>query len=597
MVTCQAKMRNGLPCRNKGKRKYVTDTGKTVCLCGLHDKIYKIPKTPIAKHKPLIRVHNPDQSCDDFTHRSHIYPNQMTAGKKIVTLFKNGKTKVLCAAPMQSGKTGTAKAAIGELEAFCESKNKILRTFLVLPLNDNELLEQARAEFSEYIPIDHIFGAPMLQHQRYLKVKMEQDRRMYPNSMFLIIIDESQIGVEKDSSLDKLFKKAGIKISEKLPESVHMLTLSATPNAETALLTYKEVKDDKAIVVLEPGDSYYGVKDMLHKGKLRLGWSLDEQGLERLVETTEQFMDTNKYMLIRCNDKARIDSLRDMLKEKYGDRIKVTDYSSRSDVKDINTKLELQPTKPELILLAQRLKASKQVKTKNVSMCFEYGKSFCASLQGLLGRGCGNGKEEHGVVFYCNIEHAELYIKWWETNFNPFSTPNDNHFVINGVTSKTLLWKKNIPQELILSEEVRSIIRDNMGHFSRCYGSLNSYLKPLWEEQYPNLATKYSSPIKSNGVMVLSKDSSGDSSYQSWWVGPSKAGVNRTKMIGFDTSNLKRNTETGYFMYINADTMKCYVCYSHRTSKAEAEPIVKDKCAYKPEGELTRVKLLKARLK
>lgn len=476
-----------------------------------------------------------------------------------------------------------------------------IQTFIILPLNDNELLAQARAEFSDIVPFHHIMGAQSVQCTKYLKNMMTR----YPDLPKLIIVDESHVGVEKGSALDMMFKEASIQMSGELADDVYMLTISATPNAEAALLSYKEIKAKKDIVVLEPSSSYYGVSAMLEDNKLRMGWKLDDDGIEKLVEMCEEFTSINKYMIIRCNDKGKIDTVRDYLKDIYGNNIKVIDYSSRNTTKDINSIIKTAPPKPTIILLAQRLKASKQLITDNISMCFEYGGSFYVSLQGLLGRNCGHHKRANGVIIYCNIDHVILYERWCTSLYDPFGTPNDNHYVTEGSTSsnmRTSMWKKNIPVSLELSNEIKDRIVSMETRYK--YGQLHYDLKALWEEQYQRLSITHPGPIKGNGVMIISSDEtiSAKSTYKDWWLGPSAAGTKRTKMIGFDTSSssLPCEKKSGYFMYINKETLECWVCYSSRLNKPHNEPIIKDNCAYKPKGILTRREALiklKARLR
>jgi hypothetical protein len=179
--------------------------------------------------------------------------------------------------------------------------------------------------------------------------------------------------------------------------------------------------------------------------------------------------------------------------------------------------------------------------------------------------------------------------------YNPFGTPSDK-YVSNGVTSKTVAWNKNIPVELTLDQEAIAMIvnlGDDQSHYT--YGHMRPHFTRLWNEQQPRLALRYPVPIKSSGITVMTEGRSASSTMAKFWTPQLRAHTNRTKIIGFDTSQIRNEIESGWYMFVNRTQMRCIVCYSHR-DKHSAEPTVSDECSFKPSGTLTRIIRVNQRL-
>lgn len=116
-MKCQAHYKSdNKPCRSKKGKRYDVPTGGYIYLCGIHDKKWREAPEPlqavIIPGKATMRVRNKDGTYDLWKHIAHLYPNQIVAADKILKRFKANIHKVLCAAQMQSGKSGTAKGVI-----------------------------------------------------------------------------------------------------------------------------------------------------------------------------------------------------------------------------------------------------------------------------------------------------------------------------------------------------------------------------------------------------------------------------------------------------------------------------------------------------
>lgn len=593
-MRCQATQRNGQPCSVKkhGKRYKRDDGDGYIYLCGRHDQKYrKQILSPSSGTCGTYMQHTDRGYSDLYGKIGRIYDNQIKAAKSIAQKFVDSVRMVLLVALMQLGKTGTMQTVIHYAR---KNISEDIVPFVIMPVHDTEVLQQARADFTRggLVDYNNIFGTTELNRIQYLKDAMERAG----DKPKLLIIDESHMRCKKDASLDRFLRKAGVYLNgDQVRDDVYILTVSATPNAETALLTYREIRAKKHMVVLEPTSTYYGVTDMLRLGRLRSAWSLKEDdGIRRACDTIDEFMHLNKYMLIRCHNDGALKPLHSELMERYGARVKIIDYSQRNSIKDINSIVGTEPSKPTVILLAERLRASKRLNTEHVSMCFGWCDSISSTMQGLLGRCCGHHKEGHGVIIYTNLKHAEIYSSWAQNMYNPFGTPSDrSHYVTGGVTSKTLSWSYNVPVELELDQTARDLIRGLNRPFR--YEHLTHHMKALWEEQQPRLAVRYPNPIKSSGISVVVPQNSDEpennwsaqSVYNKFWIVPNRAHAEHRRIVGFETTSIRRTIEGGWYMYINRATMRCIVCYSHR-ARPSSDPIVSDDCAYKPSHPLTR---------
>jgi hypothetical protein len=383
-MPCQAHYRkNNQPCKSKKGKKYKTEGGGYIVLCGLHDRQFRKQTISSAsearsgRSNSLLIVDTPFGGMDVYSLIANIYPNQKTAANEIIDKFLLTVRMVSLVAQMQCGKTGTMQATIA---LYRTRMHRDVVPFIIIPVHDNEVLSQARKDFTYdgLVEFDNIFGTTEIGRVQYLKDSLERigDKKK------LLIIDESHMRSGKDASLDLFLKKAGIYINgDQIRDDVYILTVSATPNAETALLTYREVRAKKNMVVLLPPDCYYGVLQMINLNRLRIAWSLTaEDGIERLVATIDQFMNQQKYMIIRCHNTEVIKQVREALMDQYGGDVKIIDYSAKNKTNDINTIVSVEPAKPTVILLAQRLRASKRLDTQHVSMCFSWCDNYSTGI-------------------------------------------------------------------------------------------------------------------------------------------------------------------------------------------------------------------------
>lgn len=506
----------------------------------------------------------------------HIYPNQKVAAEKIINVFKNGKHSCILAAQMQSGKTNTAKYAIKLFEKEFDGVASI-----VLPLNDNSLLDQTRREFGHtFVAENYIIGASDARCINYIKDIIESYAHL--DTKLLIIIDESHIGCATDSSICKLLNKAKISMNgTDVPDNVYLLTISATPNAETASLMFDKVAVNKGLVVLYPGEGYYGVHDMIRENKIHASWCLKGDGYDKLLNLCQNYRDNDRYAIIRCHNDHGITKVAELLR---GDNIKVVRYDSKSKscITDINDYVTEKPQEFTVILIARRLTAGYQLNTENICMVYSYDGEVDVTVQGLLGRCCGYGKQTHGVDIYANPKHVQLYSCWAKNGYAIDGTPNTK-YVSNGVSNNLSdSWEKNVPIKASVPPHIRQLIEKH--GFSR-YDHLHEPFKDWFLDTYA-WAKNYSSPIKNNGIMILNEKNAETSWYKYWHVNHD-AWENKNKRIGFEVSSVTKTS--GYYIYVNLLKNELLICYSKKLTRPVAQPKVSKECAYYPGDNSVRI--------
>jgi hypothetical protein len=162
------------------------------------------------------------------------YPNQIEAGDKIIDLFKDVTDYVLLIAQMQSGKTGVARYIVEK--HFLDKPNN----YYICGMNDNDLRQQIITDLNPIINKKNVLFSKQLQ-------KVNNNEKL---NIDLLIIDESHYASEIFSQIDIFVNKHKIK---------KILSISATPMAELSSIA----NVNKRIVILKPGEKYYGLQDFL----------------------------------------------------------------------------------------------------------------------------------------------------------------------------------------------------------------------------------------------------------------------------------------------------------------------------------------------
>lgn len=236
----------------------------------------------------------------------------------------------------------------------------------------------------------------------------------------LIILEESHFAQSKDMMPDKFLKSAGISANgdyETLRQkNCYVLSVSATGFSEISDMVHNQSDTfNKGLVRLESGRTYYGVRQMHARGKIK--------GFKNFHHALAQACSTNYgkigYGLVRIkNDK---DKMAEKIAIMHGYKVKYFDSEKREDGTFVTTldELENAPDEPTIIFIKDKCRMGKEVPKQHIVFCMETAKHAKTDtiLQGLLGRMCGYLIHDIDIYIYEDIirrREIEKYIRFCE---------------------------------------------------------------------------------------------------------------------------------------------------------------------------------------
>ncbi len=477
------------------------------------------------------------------------------AAHDIIQIFKTGIRFIVLVAETQSGKTGACKMTIVQ---FCKEYDIVI-PFVIIPVNDNEILNQARREFDKIVDATHILSIPQLKNANHIRQLMEHDRITCPNAKFLIIIDESHMGATIDNNSGTtclLNNLRNINIRPNglsAPDNCNILTVSATPNAEISGMIHTSINGKKQMVKLKPGKTYYGVKDMFELNRVHQSLDLSEvENQKALAELLKsKYANLRKYAIVRALNSHHSSDMMTIFHNYSIPCIPYDMYNNKGS--KIQSILNRVPEQLTVIFIIQRCRASMQIDSTNVCMIHEsYNADAPTTAQALPGRMCGYNKRDHAVDIYCNVDALKVHLNWINSDFNCDAIPVCKN--ITGGVSETVKhcdnWTYNKPILGILDQQqintFNSLMANNKGQ--KLYGRLE--IQAIVKQLLNNSSMI---PIKGNGLMILTADNAENSKFKFWH------GINPHKKIhGFEVSSIDTDLKRiqfankyGYYMYIN----------------------------------------------
>jgi hypothetical protein len=357
------------------------------------------------------------------TANEQFFENQIKAGQEVLQIYQQEPRVPYCVlvAQCQSGKTGAAKNV---MRNFCNLHLDAI-VILLIPIGSNDILNQARREFREELQPEDILSLPQMLNTNCLKERID----LHPERKFLIVIDESHMNALVEQSANCLYntlRNANIAANgTQVPDNCWLLSISATPNAELSGLLQGNAQGKKAVVYLEPGEDYYGLKDMLHLDRIKQAVRLStaEQQTAFIGTLQERYAGQHKYAIVRMKSHHHCEEFALRLTTVGIKSLIFDTYVKRTS--QVATQVLVKPEEFTVILIVHRLRASIQLDTRNVCMVHENNiKNVDTTTQGLPGRMCGYGKRDHGVEVYCNPEAIRAQIAWLDAKFSAESIPS-----------------------------------------------------------------------------------------------------------------------------------------------------------------------------
>lgn len=475
---CQAQLRSGNSCQNRAQPKY------NLLWCGTHARSRGYISVENSKHR-IEFDSQPLACCVQFTDTGQvkldvltleslqIYPHQFETATRTVSLLQNGDHHVLIAAEPQLGKTGT-------IQTICWMATRLNRNvnpIVILPMNDNDLAKQIATDYHGLIPSCNILNAQHLRNHLYLSKILDRD----PHVTNWLIIDESHLGTtftegstlySGQNTLHRELATIGVNLNLSLvPSNVRLITVSATPMAETAALLGEGSYLPKSRIVMSRPHNYYGIREMhnahylIQSGPLR-----DEKWSTHFLEHLTSKTNTNPavmeslneasqsqpiicpshkagYIIVRVSNR-NADSFKARIAETYetkGLPYMITDchHKRTRGTVDFNELIEKLPpdNTHHFLLVYGRLRASKRLIHKHHLVAIhDYSKSCDATVQGLLGRLCGyyNDNRPAEILAFINLQVVLPYLHWTERDFSPQTVPDKSKNVKNGLTYQML---------------------------------------------------------------------------------------------------------------------------------------------------------------
>lgn len=443
---------------------------------------------------------------------SKLFANQIIASIKIMYHLNNGTNHVILYAQMQSGKTGVAAAVAYLFRKNIQPTIKIINDIkqnldrltldttldnddsnilFICPINDNNILSQHQRELNQYYKVvkkENILTIPQL------KQLIKSGNGIHPffkiGQRNLLIIDESHFCQDEISPINntrlmvyKLLSDIGLQLNGLVngPYDVKVVNISATPFSELVSLKYSEISQRKALVTLENGLNYYGIKDMYKADKIFSACNFKDIDEVYICDLLDKYIYDDGFGIIRLHDIAEYDMIEELINIYYTS-IKIHKiHSTNNNTKQVKDIISSNPGKLELIFICNIMRASYQLNTENILFVHEYSARPDMTYQGLPGRCCGYNKHEHNVDIYCNIDHIRQYlnlqIKHKDVSFSTIPAGSKN---VNGGVTPNLIecnWRALDLQLINLSDEMIELIKPykNMrGH---------KYVK-LWNDLY-----------------------------------------------------------------------------------------------------------------
>jgi len=330
---------------------------------------------------------------------------QINASNEIVASFRSGVRCALLKAECQSGKTGAYQQTIKNML----NTGMVRRAYIVCGSAETELRQQARddtlAANPEYFNVNIRTGEQtgaitVIFHQDFDKYELNVENA-------LIVVDESHLVQTKGQKLEGFLGAKGVKQNGDpaalFANGAYLLSVDATPYAELAALYHKETAFHKAVITLEPGESYFGLGDYKGTGRLLPTFNIaaDHERFEAILLSVPR-----KWVLMRLTHGATADEQESELRAICAARgfPCLLNTSDATDVA-INRKqqehfaiggkvvpcLEDAPEVTTVVIVRGRLRAGKVVPKEHIGFVWEgaTNSKTDALVQGLPGRMCG----------------------------------------------------------------------------------------------------------------------------------------------------------------------------------------------------------------
>lgn len=354
----------------------------------------------------------------NLSKKSPVYENQRECALEVLDGIQKGFLFQLVLAQTQSGKTGMM-VAVAE---GCK-KDVVVMT----GLSNVDWKKQTISRFSEKVPV---------YHRNDLK-------NMKKLENCVVLIDEVQYASGAGMTLDGLLGSCGCKDIENLRQlNVHFVLVSATPNRVYDDLCELSSEWSRHLV-MQPGEGYTGLQELLESGRLREAkdlWVVGEVGedenagvkrfnekmISRSLEAIEELKDVvisykdPKYHIVRTQYAAAGEEVRERFRRVFLDSVDFVVCDSTTGI-DVMERVKVKPARQCVLFIKEQLRCAATLVKEHIGVLYDrVSKLDNVMVQGLAGRSTGYDVPECLVVF-SDVKSIQRYLAVAQEGFETMS--------------------------------------------------------------------------------------------------------------------------------------------------------------------------------
>ena len=354
----------------------------------------------------------------NLSKKTLVYENQRKCALEVLDGIRKGFLFQLVLAQTQSGKTGMM-VTVAE-----RCKKDVV---VMSGLSNIDWKKQTIGRFSEKVPV---------YHRNDLKNVKKLEN-------CVVLIDEVQYASGAGMTLDGLLEGCGCKDIEILRRlNVHFVLVSATPNK-----VYDDIEglssEWSRCLVMQPGDGYTGLRELLDTGRLLEAKDLwvagaagedelpgvkrfNDKMISRSLEAIEELKDVvlgfkdPKYHIVRTQYAAAGEEVRSRFRQVFLDSVDFVVCDSTTGV-DVMERVKVKPYKNCILFIKEQLRCAATLHKEHLGVLYDrVSKLDNVMVQGLAGRSTGYDVPQCLVVF-SDVKSIQRYLAVVEEGFETMS--------------------------------------------------------------------------------------------------------------------------------------------------------------------------------
>jgi len=382
------------------------------------------------------------------------YPNHKTVSLKTIQSFQcKRKVIQIVIGRTQSGKTAGMLCIMNDYvnENIFDPDN----IYIITGLSSTDWERQTKKRMPFNLDKNIFHNGQLKDFKKKVKGKKN----------VLLLIDEAHMASKDTQTINTILIDLGWNLDHMLENDIKLVFMTATPDG-IAFAMKKWPKDRYDIHIMEPGQGYYGTRDMLERGKLLESKDIDglydeDDSVYYITDEIESnwceiiknhlTFSTPKYLIIRLKlpyDKNNYMAMFDyVIKNNFQNKahlfsVNYDEYSQTGTIPDLEKFLKVPPIKHRIVFIKSKLTCADTIPKMNIgSMVERVTNNDSFAIQSLGGRATGYGSNE--IFIYTNIDTFKRYEQMWDKKFNNISTipwKSNTTKVFNGETVSKKLY-------------------------------------------------------------------------------------------------------------------------------------------------------------